>query len=69
MAKFPEHIMRDLRNRIGLEPDDESKDDIINNYTSRKAFEESIAWWLGDWEWADTIMMLAKDCGIKIDGL
>lgn len=51
MSKYPKYIMDCLRQRRELNIDDKSEDDIINNYTSSKAFEEVLAWkGLSGWE-------------------
>lgn len=44
MNKFPENIMRYLRQRKGLEPDDTTCDNEINTLTSNEAFEEVLEW-------------------------
>jgi hypothetical protein len=42
--KFPESIMRKLRQREDLESDDTSMDNIFNNYSPDTAFEEVCGW-------------------------
>ena len=44
MNKYPENIMRYLRQRKGLEPDDTTCDDEINLMTPNEAFEEVLMW-------------------------
>ena len=44
MNKYEEYIMRDLRQRLGLEPDDESKDDEIMLMSKDEAFESILEW-------------------------
>ena len=44
MNKFPENIMRYLRQRKGLEPDDTTCDNEINTLTPNEAFEEVLEW-------------------------
>ena len=44
MNKYPEYIMEMLRQRLGLEEDDTSRDAEINSYSSNKAFEEVLVW-------------------------
>ena len=42
--KYPEHIMKTLRQRLNLEPDDTSSDDIINLYSPSEALDELLIW-------------------------
>lgn len=44
MKKYPESIMRDLRNRIGLKPDDKSQDGELRKLTPSEAFSEVCQW-------------------------
>lgn len=51
-TRFPEYIMRDLRERRGLEEDDTSEDNTINLYSKDKAYSEVMAWQgFKSWEW------------------
>ena len=42
--RYPEHIMKTLRQRLGLEEDDASRDEFINTYSPSEAFEEVCNW-------------------------
>lgn len=42
--KYPEHIMKVLRQRLGLEADDTSRDNEINTYSPNEALEEVLTW-------------------------
>lgn len=44
MNKYEEYIMKDLRQRLGLEPDDESKDDEIMSMSKDEVFESLLEW-------------------------
>lgn len=44
MNKYPENIMRYLRQRKGLELNDTTCDDEINLMTPNEAFEEVLGW-------------------------
>ena len=43
-SKCPEEIMQILRERLGIEPDDTSRDSEINTYSCNEAFEEVLTW-------------------------
>lgn len=45
--KFPD-IIYVLRERLGLEPDDDSKDNLIYQYSPKEAFNE-ICYWYVSW--------------------
>lgn len=42
--KYPENIMRRLRQRLDLKPNDTSRDDELNLYSAKEAFEECCEW-------------------------
>ena len=42
--RYPEHIMKVLRQRLGLDEDDTLRDDEINIYSTSEAFEEVLNW-------------------------
>lgn len=42
--KYSERIMKLLRQRINLEPDDTSRDEELNTYSAREAFTECCEW-------------------------
>ena len=41
---YPEHIMETLRQRIGLEEDDTSRDDELHTLTPLEALDECLSW-------------------------
>lgn len=49
---YPEHILRYLRQRHGLEENDTSMDDRLNAMPSKKAFREVLEWngMIGGWD-------------------
>lgn len=58
--KFPEYIMKYLRQRRGLEEDDCSEDNEINSYSSDEALEE-VCNWEGLIGYASTIKRWIED--------
>jgi hypothetical protein len=64
--KFPDYIMSTLRQRWGVEPTDDSKDNRINDLTPRKALRDVCGWHLGDPTWADTFLKWADACGFEV---
>lgn len=42
--KYPEHIMKTLRKRLGLKEEDTSRDNLINTYSPSEAFDEMLKW-------------------------
>ena len=64
--KFPPHIMKKLRRRLGLSEGDTHMDEVINRYNPRKALREVVAWELGDPDWADAILSYADYCGYEV---
>lgn len=50
--KYPENIMKYLRQREGLEADDSTLDDDLNNLSPSEAFREVCGWngLLGGWD-------------------
>ena len=51
MRNYPEYIMKSLRQRRGLEPNDTSDDDYIRHMEPDRAFSEICRWngLPGDW--------------------
>lgn len=67
MNKYPDYIMRKLRQRRGLEPNDISSDEILNNFSPQQAFKEVLSW-EGLINWDETIREWINDIyGINID--
>lgn len=42
--KYPEYIMKKIRQRLGLDEEDKSRDTEINAMSSFEAFEEVLEW-------------------------
>lgn len=69
MNKYPENIMRYLRQRKGLELNDTTCDDEINLMTPNEAFEEVLEW-DGLINYAYTIKRWIEDIyGINLDAM
>ena len=67
MNKYPDYIMRKLRQRRWLEPNDISSDEILNNFSPQQAFKEVLSW-EGLINWDETIKEWINDIyGISID--
>lgn len=67
MNKYPDYIMRKLRQRRWLEPNDISSDEILNNFSPQQAFKEVLSW-EGLINWDETIREWIKDIySINID--
>lgn len=60
MEKYPEYIMRKLRQRIDLEPTDTSEDDEIMKYSKNQAFNE-VCSWEGFVNWGSAIQGWIED--------
>lgn len=64
--KLPEHIMKMLRLRLGLNEEDTSEDDFINSYSDDKVFSEILTW-KGFIGWSKTIKGWIEDVyGVKL---
>jgi len=67
MNKYPDYIMRKLRQRRWLEPNDISSDEILNNFSPQQAFKEVLSW-EGLINWDETIKLWINDIySINID--
>ena len=64
---FEPMIMKILRERKGLEEDDESEDKEICEYTPEEALQELCAWEFGDRGWASWFIDRAERCGMQIE--
>ena len=62
---IPEHLMKPLRERLGLDENDTSRDGIINNRPAITNLEELCAWEFGDPSWARWFIKRMDDLGIK----
>lgn len=68
--KFPEHIMKKLRKRIGLGENNTSEDNFLSEYSSSQAFSEILKWdgLLGNWD--KEIKRYVRDIyNIDLDGI
>lgn len=59
--KYPENIMRRLRQRLDLEPNDTSRDEELNLYSAKEAFEGCCEW-EGFIGWSETILSWVSAC-------
>lgn len=58
----------DMRQRLGIDPDDASKDDVIEKMTPEERLGLLCGWHLGDPAWSRTFLNWARDAGFKITG-
>lgn len=59
-------VMRAVRQRMGLEPDDTSRDSEITSHTPTQLLRDVCGWHLGDPAWAETFLEWARGCGFVI---
>lgn len=66
--KYPEYIMKDLRQRRGLEEGDASMDDKLNDMSKNRVFKEVLNWngLLGNWD-IDIKAWIKDIYGIDLD--
>lgn len=65
--RYPEDIMQFLRQRHGLNKYDTSKDEMLNEFEPKEAFEE-VCNWNGFYNWAWQFKSWIKDIyGIELD--
>lgn len=65
--RYPEEIMQFLRQRHGLDKYDTSKDEMLNEFEPKEAFEE-VCNWNGFYNWAWQFKSWIKDIyGIELD--
>jgi hypothetical protein len=55
-----------LREALGLEPDDESRDDEIKQMTAMDQFRLVMQWEFGDPTWAEQIKDWMEECGFDV---
>lgn len=66
---FPEYIVKRLRERLGLDEDDASRDEEISLMTPNEVFEEILEW-EGIIGYAGTIKMWISDIyGVDLDDI
>jgi hypothetical protein len=58
--------IHDMRQRLGLEPNDESRDDYIKSKTPMQRLRMLCGWHLGDENWASNFVEWAKDAGFDV---
>ena len=69
IEKYPEHIMRKLRQRLDLKPEDTRDDMFIMKWNKDKVFNE-VCSWEGFINWGNTIQGWIEDIyGIKFEDL
>ena len=67
--KYPVHITRQCRGRMGLSLEDESQDALIDKMAPDEVFRECCGWTLGYREWATLIKGWIKDIyGVTLRG-
>lgn len=71
MAKteLPEHTLRIIRQRIGLEEYDKSRDDYIQNRPKFDNVRSLVGWELGTEAWADQFLYWMRDAGMDMSSL
>lgn len=62
----PFEYIEDLRQRLGLEPDDASRDDYIAKLSPMERLKMLCGWHIGDPNWATTFLDWARDAGMTI---
>lgn len=65
MSEFA--YIKDMRQRLGLEPDDARRDTHIAAMSPLERFQLLCGWHLGDPGWASTMLAWAKDAGLHIE--
>lgn len=60
------HYIKEMRQRLGLEEDDTSRDAEIEDMTPIRRFNLLCGWYLGDIAWAQTIIDWQRDAGFTI---
>ena len=61
--------MKELRQRLGLEEDDISKDDDIKSMDSMDRVRMLCGWELGDTSWCDVFLGWMRSQGLNVDAL
>jgi hypothetical protein len=61
-----DNLQEILRQRLGLESDDATKDAEIAQMSPRAKLEHWTAWKLGDAAWAHFFLKTAAECGYEI---
>lgn len=59
--------IEDMRQRLGVEPNDTSQDVRIEAMTPFQRLKLLCGWYLGDPAWASHILEWAKDSGFSVD--
>jgi hypothetical protein len=67
--KYPEHVMKAVRGRLGYDEEDIAADTEINEMSADEVFEALVAWTLGYSSWADTIKNWVSDIyNVQLEG-
>lgn len=65
--KTPNYLMRDIRQRLGLDENDTSRDTEIEAMTPEKKLRAVVGWHLGDEQWANDFINWAVALGVTIE--
>lgn len=58
--------IEDMRQRLGLEPDDASRDDYIESLQPIERLKMLCGWHIGDPSWAHAFIAWAEDAGFSV---
>jgi hypothetical protein len=61
-----ETVKRAVRQRLGLDADDTSRDAEIESTAPMKLLRDVCGWHIGDPAWADSFIEWAKGCGFDV---
>ena len=64
--EIPEHYLKDLRKRLGLDENDSSKDELIKEREPFFNLKELCGWYLGDSSWVIEFKEWCEAVGIKL---
>lgn len=64
--RTPEYILQKIRQRNDVDIDDQSYDEEFNRISPLENLRSVSGWELGDPDWSDQFIELAKDCGFEI---
>lgn len=67
--KYPEYVLRYLRQRCGMKPDDTSRDDVFQRMKPSRVFEDVLSWNGLIGGWGSQIIGWIKDIfGVDLEG-
>lgn len=68
--KYPEYILRCLRQRLGMEADDTSRDEVFQKWGPRRVLEEVLSWNGLIGGWSGEVLSWIKDIyGVDLERL